>query len=127
MPFNKSIYENPLKATAIDIEIKMLEKAKERQKIEIQSLIQYNLQRQQRKKQIEEKGYQSKIKITDGKIGGNQIINLFIHFLVNSHTGKSIEDHHSLDMDFTNKNEIQNTHNSKTISNFNFNNFKGIN
>ena len=67
---NKSIYDNPLKATTIDMEIRMLEKAKERQKIEIQTLIQHQINRQQRKKMFEDKRSPSKYKITERKVGG---------------------------------------------------------
>lgn len=74
MPLNRSMYENPLKATAIEMEIKMLEKAKERQKIEIQTLIQHNLNRQQKKKQLLHKGSPSKYKVTESKLGGKLFI-----------------------------------------------------
>jgi len=58
MPLSKSIFNkdgvfyNP---TAIENEIKNLEKAKERQKIEIQALIKHNLNLQHKQKEIEEK------------------------------------------------------------------------
>jgi hypothetical protein len=70
---NKSIYDNPLKATTIDMEIRMLEKAKERQKIEIQTLIQHQINRQQRKKMLEDKGSPSKYKISESKVGGKSL------------------------------------------------------
>jgi len=41
--------------TAIEHEIKNLEKAKERQKIEIQAIIQHNLNKQQKFKEMQDK------------------------------------------------------------------------
>lgn len=57
----------------------MLEKAKERQKIEIQTLIQHNLNIQLKKKiKTEEKGSPTKFKMTESKFGGKATHNFKI-------------------------------------------------
>ncbi len=47
---------NAFKATAIEKELQILEKAKERQKIQIQALIQHNLNKQHQLREIEVRG-----------------------------------------------------------------------
>lgn len=76
MPLNKTFFKykpgvsiNAYKATAIENELKMLEKARERQKIEIQALIQHNINKQHNKKEIEEKVSPLRYRFSDSKMG----------------------------------------------------------
>lgn len=74
---NKTFYKtgflssssNALKATAIEKELKMLEKAKERQKIQIQALIQHNLNKQHQIREIEIRSSPNKVKSREMKTG----------------------------------------------------------
>lgn len=56
---------NAFKATAIERELKILEKAKERQKIQIQALIQHNLNKQHQLREIEVRSSPNKLKNGD--------------------------------------------------------------